>query len=533
VITPLAPTAEQRLLLTAALGSEDEARAAFGQWRERQDVDDLDGASKRVVPLLAARLDELGAEDLSGRLGSVLRATWLRTHALFRNVAPIVAALRDADVPVMLGKGAAVLAHTGWRIAERPMDDVDVIVPLGRAVDAVRIVRAGGFDCPLLPPDAAATPIYGQTHALGFWDGAGASIDVHWHVLHGSLHPSADEAFWAAAVATEFEGTPCLALSREDTFLQVVAHGQEMTVFHPLRWAADAVLLLRSGPGFDWDRVAREARRHRLAGEIGAALDALARLDPTLVPRRAQRALGTPMAERVLRPRARTRGEAFWEGPLAPTRSERVAEDAREYVRRTVAPGARIRPAHAAAGLAETLALRSPRDLARHAAWVASGRRRFAPRDEAPAGAPPVRLPAALQFTVGSDGTAYLGAGWWAPDDHGTWSRGREATLVVPLAQAPRRPVHLRFTVVPYLAETRPHLEVDVHAGGRLAARWGFSAVGPVEEGRDVLLSSSSDAIALRFVIRSPISPQTARADADPRPLGLALRAVAMAEAAG
>jgi hypothetical protein len=531
VSAALRPTPEQELLLRAALGPTAAARTAFDAWRARQDVEDVEGPSYRVLGLLANRLGELGGEDLAPRLASVRRATWLRTHALLARVAPVVAALGDAGIPAMLGKGAAVLAHTGWNVADRPMDDVDVVVPLDRALEAVGVVRAHGFECALLPADPGATQIYLQTHALNFWDEAQASIDLHWHVLHGSLHASADAAFWEGARPAELNGVPCLVLSPEDTFLQVVAHGQEMTVNHPVRWAADATLLVRaSGDGFDWDRVVRLARAHRLAEQIGAALESLHEVDPALVP-------GAPRAELGRRPRlavrARGRGEAFWEGPLAPSRAERIAGDAREWVRRTTAPGRRPGAGQVVRGVAEALAV-PPRDLARHAAWVASSRRvaALAPSDRPAPAAPPFGIPHGLGFKVDDDGTAYLRAGWWAPDDHGTWSRGREAVLAIPLATRHERPLHLRFTVVPYLAPTWPHLEVDVYEHRDRVARWGFSAVGPVEEGRDVTVPAAAqrDALVLRFVIRSPVSPQTARVDADPRPLGFAVRAVLVTE---
>lgn len=541
-LTPLAPTADQALLLRAALAPVEDARPALDAWRGRQIVDDVDGPEYRVLGLLAARLGELGGEDLAPRLESVRRATWLRTNALFRNVAPVVAALREAEIPVMLGKGAAVLAHTGWRSDERPMDDIDVVVPFARVAESVAILREHGFACALLPPDAAATRIYEQTHAVGFWDRAGACIDLHWHVLHGSLHARADDAFWEAARPVDFRGTACLALCPEDTFLQVVAHGQEMTVRHPLRWAADAVLLLRAaGPGgFDWDRLIALSRAHRLGRGMGLALTTLDELDPSLVPP-AVLAASRPSRRRLVERRARGLAESPWAGPLAPTREERLSEDVREWLRRSVAPGARATPSQAGGFLAESFGLErgagrtGAPELARHAAWLASGRRarRLAPCDAPALGAPLVGIPYGLHFTAGEVGAAFLTSGWWAPDDHGTWSRGREAVLAFGLETRHTSPLHLRFTVVPYLAPTRPHLEVDVYERADRVARWGFSAVGPVEEGRDVTLPAdpARDTLALRFVVRSPISPQTARVDADPRPLGIALRAVLVTEA--
>ena len=58
--------------------------------------------------------------------------------------------------------------------------------------------------------------------------------------------------------------------------------------------------------------------------------------------------------------------------------------------------------------------------------------------------------------------------------------------------------------------------------------KYGYSAVGVVEERRYVRLPAvpGRREVALRFVMHRPLSPQTARQDADPRPLGIALRCI-------
>lgn len=525
-------SAEQELLLTAALGAEPQAGEAYRRWCERQDLEELDAASHRILPLLAERLEGAADDPVAARVKRVVRFTWLRSQLLLTRATPVLAALADAGIPAMLAKGVAVLEHTGWEVQLRPMDDVDIVVPRERAIEAVGVLRACGFDAPGIPEDPRATSVYDETHALGFRDGAGAILDLHWHVLHGSLHRDADHRFWEASGTAELRGVPVRVLSREDTLLQVVSHGQEFTVFHPVRWIADAVLLLRGAPGtFDWDRVAREAGRHRIRRQVGEAVHVLDGVSPGLVPAQALRSLGRPTRAQTALRRSRGLLEARGNGPLAPSGAEAVADDAREWTRRTVAPGRRITPRDAVGFLRERWALERGADVPRHALWVLGGRRldRAAPpAPRAPAAGEPVRLPENIGFRLGEIGVPLLGGGWWASDDHGTWSRGAEATFAVALADPQDGPLLLRIDAVPYLTQTRPHLEVDVVADGGRVARWGYSAVGVVEERRYVRLPAAPGRreVALRFVMHRPLSPQTARQDADPRPLGIALRCI-------
>ena len=325
-------------------------------------------------------------------------------------------------------------------------------------------------------------------------------------MLHGSLHHDADDAFWAAAQPARVRDVECRVLCREDALLQAVTQGREYSDTHPLRWAADAAELLRDAPAFDWDRVVEQARR--------APAGARARR----VARGARRGDGRARARRAFsRARARARGdeESGGDGPLTPTRAERVGDELRTWVRREVAPGERVTPRHAALWLKETWALPRARTIPRHAL----GRL----HDPTPPGAVALRRGDALGFRHGEAGTRNLGAGWWAPDEHGTWSRGREAVLVLPLAEPDGEPYTVTLDLVPFLTPTQPHMEVEV-AG----SVWGFSGT-TLADARRTMQVAAATRIALRFKIRHPISPIAARYDGDPRPLGIALRGLSLA----
>lgn len=506
--------AEHELLLRATLGPDAAAAEAYERWRDQTDLATLDLASQRVLALLSERLDDRRDDAVAEKVRRIARFTWLRTQLLLERTAPAVRALEAAGVPGMLIKGAAVLAHTDWRVARRPMDDLDVAVPRALAPAAIAVLRDCGFDSPLAD-DARHLD---ERHALGFSDAAGAQLDLHWHVLHGSLHRDADADFWAAAQPARLRDVACAVLCREDALLQAVTQGAEYSETHPLRWAADAAELLRGAPAFDWDRVVQQARRHRVTRALREALDVLADVTAEPVPAEVRTALRP-------RPRARRAEESGGDGPLAPGALERVSDELLGWIRREVAPGATPRPAHAALWLKETWALPRARQVPRHALWLASGRRAGAGADPTPAGAVVLAPGDVLGFRHGESGTRNLGSGWWAPDEHGTWSRGREAVVVLPLDAPQADALAVAIDLVPFLTPTRPHLEVVVAVDGVARQRWGFSHTVLADERRVVEVPGRAGRrrVVLRFAVRHPLSPLAARYDADPRPLGIAL----------
>ena len=167
----------------------------------------------------------------------------------------------------MLVKGAAVLAHTDWRVARRPMDDLDVAVPRALAPRAIAVLRERGFESPL-----AGDPRHlDERHALAFRDPAGAELDLHWHVLHGSRSartptPPSGRRRGRRGCATS--SAACCAVRTR--CCRRMTQGRAYSDSHPLRWAADADRLLHGGEGFDWTRVIEQARRHRLDAAVSA-----------------------------------------------------------------------------------------------------------------------------------------------------------------------------------------------------------------------------------------------------------------------
>ncbi len=474
---------QERLLLVAAVGDPDLAEPAYRAWRASVDLQDLDGSAIRVLPLLAERAEAAGDHLVNRQIAKVVRFSWLKSQLLVTRTLPAIEALQAAGVPVMVTKGAAVVHHSHGQLHLRPMNDLDVAVPRGKAGRAASVLVQQGLVAPAMPARPRGAAILRQVHALAFTDPEShAELDLHWQVLHGSLHPAASAEFWQRAGAGELRGTPVRVLAREDTLVQVVAHGQRWNLDRPLVWVTDAALLLRGRTDVDWDLVARVATRHRVADVVAEGLAGLRGLAPSLVPERLPSALRAP--------RRTAPASAHWQ----------------EFVRRTVAPGRRPGPA---------TALRYSRE-----------RRGAEARPSAPAVAAPLRPGDRLTFTTSGTGTPSLGAGWWAPDGFGAWSRGQRCELTLSLDGASAPAVELQLGLVPLVGGPVAERVVDLDVDGVRVARWRFRSAEEYTRVVEVPVPPGGTVSTLRFSVDGRLSPSEAGTMADHRPTGFALRFV-------
>ena len=533
----LAP--HHQVLYRAALADDERALEAYGTWSRHLDLDGLDVASQRMIAPLVANLERLGVGDDDpwlDRFRKVSRFTWLKTQFLIRQAEPVLVALADAGIPAMTLKGAAVVHHTGGAVALRPMDDIDIAVPFASLHAAIDVLAATGFasqDPPRTAEELDA--MAGGLWSMGTVNAAGAEIDLHWHVLQGSLHPDADRAFWEAAVPADLGRTACLATSREDTLLHVVAHAARPEADPTLRWAGDVVALVRSaGPeGVAWDRVVDQARRHRLALPTADALEVIRRVVGLNVPTETitgLRRTRIPLAERVESTPRRDGTGAL----RLPTPTEQLADAYQGYVRRKLPPGRRATPVDGVRFFAEWWDLPSARQVPAPAVFVAAGRpwRTAGRLGSTGAGRPAVEWPEVAVgepqgFAVGGNGHHLLGPGWSFPEPHGTWTLSREAAIRMKLAGAGMDGLAVHCTVVPFLAPGRGRLGVTVVANGTPVAAWGFVGEGWRSEVRRIDLDADAlgpdGRLELRFVIDRPLSPDATGHESTRRTIGLSL----------
>lgn len=274
---PLAglPNDQQSALLRACLFEGDEAQEAFAEWSDSIDLDRIDAASVRLLPLLADRLGSFGvADDSTGIYRGIQRQAWTHNQLLFRAARPLVQALHEAGIDSLLLKGAALSLAAYPKVSMRPMSDLDLLVPRAQAREAMATLLEAGWLPAFEPPRDRAD--FAVQHGLTFASPAGKDlqIDLHWRLFPWKSDVRAEDALWAHAVPLAALGENAKAMGAADMLLHVCAHGLRFNGLDPIRWVADAIMILRHCE-IDWEHFVTQCDRFALALPIRAALDHL------------------------------------------------------------------------------------------------------------------------------------------------------------------------------------------------------------------------------------------------------------------
>jgi hypothetical protein len=251
------PTAAQRLLLTAALALDGAAVDAWRRWHARGYLDRTDEGSFRLLPLVFHNLQARGFDDPAMPvLKGIFRRAWAANHALLHALLPVVSGLEARGIPTLLLKGPALATRYYANVGLRPMRDIDVLVPSGeQAWRVITDLQRAGWTLKTWMPPRVGPAFWRFRHSASLFDTQAREVDVHWHVLLRCCRASIDEGFWARAVPLQILGTQTRALDATDQLLLACSYGPELDPIAPLRWIADAVMILRSPYPIDWRRL--------------------------------------------------------------------------------------------------------------------------------------------------------------------------------------------------------------------------------------------------------------------------------------
>jgi hypothetical protein len=252
-------------------------------------------AAHGLAPLVYLRARDRASEQgwpppVLAALAEAFQANAVRSFLMEAELSRIVAALAARDVPVALLKGAALGRNVYDSPAARPIGDLDLLIPAGRAEDARAAVAALGY--------AAHGPLGGGP--FGRWQrryraelqlvGAAPGcrdllVELHWSLVELPYYIERIRMaeVWAAAV-------PCGPLpgaSLPDLATLLLHACAHLALHHSrslrLIWLVDADRLARS-PALDWDAVVARADRWGLGLAAHAALQAAAAWLATPLP---------------------------------------------------------------------------------------------------------------------------------------------------------------------------------------------------------------------------------------------------------
>jgi hypothetical protein len=279
------PDGPEQLLLQAALAPGDEAKSAFALWSAGIDwAGDLEGGSFRLLPLVHANLARLGADHpMMGRLAGVRRYHWCQAQSHVFKGADAIDLLQNAGLSIMVSKGFA-LAHSAYpNPALRPMSDIDLLVPLDSAERALELLIDAGW--------AEASHSANQwrhrrrdmlllTNGNNLFHSEFGEIDLHWSLTHESAGSGMDKIVWDTAQPLHVAGRTLKRPSPTFMLLHVITHGLRPNVMSPLRWVADAAMVIRhSAEPIDWPMLHHWAKRthveHRVAQGLAFLRDTM------------------------------------------------------------------------------------------------------------------------------------------------------------------------------------------------------------------------------------------------------------------
>lgn len=253
------PTANQTLLLKAALLDAEAALPAWESWKKVNDIDVLEAGTFRLMGLLYRNLVRVGAsaaDPLLPRLKGLYRNFWTKNQLVLGRKTVVLKALAERGIPCMLLKGAGLTLAVYRDHGVRPMEDFDLMVPRDRTGEVMDLLEGMGWRSEVHAPRDLPTSI----HACSFRDPNRSCIDLHWRLCHLPAGEEFDRTLWELRQPLSLHGEPAGVPSITDQLLHTCAHGPQYKLVSPVRWIADAYFLLREGAGqIDWQRIAEYA----------------------------------------------------------------------------------------------------------------------------------------------------------------------------------------------------------------------------------------------------------------------------------
>lgn len=278
-----APDDQQTLLLRAALSQEEQALQAWQQWSEKGDLDRIDSASFRLLPLVYRNLSDTGAgESTLRRLKVIYRHSWFKNQAQFSQARQLLGELNRADIDCMLLKGAALTVGHYRDDGIRFMYDIDLMVRGDDFDKAVQVLTGAGW----VPKDISAerlTYLRQQGYQHG-WAFAREKVEVDLHAQLTRFTWQDDELIWNTARSIRWRDCQVFLPSDTVSLYHCCVHGARWSEAK-LSWIPDAMLLLDdAGVEIDWNVVVALAVRSRTVCQLRNSLCYLAQAWGAPVP---------------------------------------------------------------------------------------------------------------------------------------------------------------------------------------------------------------------------------------------------------
>ncbi len=148
------------------------------------------------------------------------------------------------------------------------MADFDILIRPGDVETVTRLLAEQGYQ-PAFPAQIGPSS---WGHSTPFLRDGSAPLDLHWRSLMGNLD---DERVWDDSVEARLGPVEVRIPSPADLLLNACVRGLQWDWDAPQRWVLDAMTILRSSPGINWNRMVERATATRRVSVLRDALEFL------------------------------------------------------------------------------------------------------------------------------------------------------------------------------------------------------------------------------------------------------------------
>ncbi|HJU89316.1 MAG TPA: nucleotidyltransferase family protein [Gemmatimonadaceae bacterium] len=218
-----------------------------------------------IIPLVYQRLWE-SCRDLVpaivlARLRADHRENTIRSLGVTAELLRLLDLLEQHGVPAIPYKGPALAAHVYGNLSIRQFGDLDILVHMEDASNAMRILCQHGYttDGWPEPPDEAAFLKRAHVHSFHSPDHA-VHLELHWDFTPRELAFPLDlDALWRRLQRRPLGSAEVLSLPPEDLLLILCVHGAKHC-WSRLKSVRDVGEVVDAHSDMDWDRVLVDSR---------------------------------------------------------------------------------------------------------------------------------------------------------------------------------------------------------------------------------------------------------------------------------
>ncbi|MCF8055640.1 MAG: nucleotidyltransferase family protein [Desulfocapsa sp.] len=264
------------LLLLHAILEKSDSRAIeyYKKWITITNLDDIEGGSFRLLPLLYKRLSKTGQEiPHIEKLKGVYRQNLYKNSLLFHKFLSILVELEKREIPVIVLKGIALIAAYYEDTGIRPMSDADFLVPEEDVKRTLKYFKEQGWQ--ERNGSWLDKPVK-HIHSLDLISPDHYEMDIHWRAFYQCPWDRADEELWKQTEEVSFKGFKIKILNPTQQILHNCAHGLRWNAISSIRWTVDVLTVMKKrSDAIDWAMLVSEAASRNLSLTMSYALSFL------------------------------------------------------------------------------------------------------------------------------------------------------------------------------------------------------------------------------------------------------------------